>query len=419
MALFNEIKTLVKGFYDKYTKTSITLISIVIVLLLITQTNIIRTKFKDEKKLKIKTIPKATEKSIIDSQELSIMSWNIQFAGAINRDKEKEEQKEYRNSINIKNLWWYDGGDKIKMKQEESKDKLMVIIEEIKKKNPDIIFLQEICKWSSRTGGYNQVDFFINQLIKNDSNEYKYYIYGSYHKVRFIPVIRLKKLEGKIDMGNMIISKFPITNAVRHQLALRTDTSALESFFDLRRNAITCEIEMNNKPNIFLLNTHLSAFALDGSKNLQMNKIFKLISKEKEENKHVIFGGDFNTVPPGCLKTVGYEDRTHVEDFLVDLSLSSEWIQTFLLELNSDFDQDKYKSVRGFHLQGSVELNTTSKLQEFQKYVGTHGNRGEYNRKIDYIFSDLSKEEIQENFNHLTTEWLSDHMPIIATYKLE
>jgi endonuclease/exonuclease/phosphatase family metal-dependent hydrolase len=310
------------------------------------------------------------------------------------------------------------GGDKIKLNKQKSQNKLDNIIKEIIKNDSDIIFIQEICKWSSRTGGYNQVSYLINKLKENNNNQYKYYCYASYHKVKFIPVLRLKKLEGKVDMGNMIISKYPIENAMRYQLAIRKDTSPLERFFDLRRNALTCEIKIseNKSSNIFLLNTHLAAFALDNTKNLQMNKIFKLMTNARDKGNDIIFGGDLNTVPPGCLKTVGYEDRAHVEDFLVDLSASSEWIQTFLLNFNSDFNEEEYKAVRGEY---STKWKTTKMLLSYQKSVGTHGNRGDYNRKLDFIFSNLTKNK-KHDFEELRyKKWLSDHLPIGITYTYE
>jgi hypothetical protein len=53
--------------------------------LIITQTNIIRTKFKDEQTIKIKKISGSKIKNTNDIKTISIMSYNIQFAGAADR----------------------------------------------------------------------------------------------------------------------------------------------------------------------------------------------------------------------------------------------------------------------------------------------------------------------------------------------
>ena len=217
-------------------------------------------------------------------------------------------------------------------------------------------------------------------------------------------------------MGNMIISKYPITNPIRHQLAIRKDTTRLQRFFDLKRNALTCDINLRKKNKIFLLNTHISAFSLDNTKKWQMNKIHNLVMQNISKGKNVIFGGDLNTVPPGTLKTVGYPDSSHIDDFIIDETLSMDWIQTFILDFESDYDIDRYKSVR-FNSDSNISEKKLSKLHEHE--FGTHGIRGKYNRKVDYLFSNLKiKDYHKKDIGLIKKGWLSDHLPVIISYEL-
>jgi endonuclease/exonuclease/phosphatase family metal-dependent hydrolase len=345
-------------FYKRYPKLTISFISLLLLFIIIVKTNLIRKRFKNITKLKVNLINSNNLKNSKKLKKLKVMSYNIQFAGAIDRNK-NYDVKNLTNSIDIKDMYWYDGGTKLFMSKKKSIKKFNKIIDYIIKIDPDVIFLQEICKWTSRTGGYDQVKYLKEELKKRNTS-YNYFCYASIHKVKFIPVLKFMKFEGKTDMGNMIISKYPISNAKRHKLAIRKDTSAIERFFDLRRNALTCDlnIEGYNKT-IFLLNSHISAWALDNTKNLQMNKIHNIVMRNKFNGKNIIFGGDFNTVPPGTLKTVGHEDGIHINDFIVDESLSSKWIHTFILDFNHDFDIDIYKA----DTTKCIQIYTSSKIK--------------------------------------------------------
>ena len=68
-----------------------------------------------------------------------------------------------------------------------------------------------------------------------------YGAYASMSEVDFVPTDGL----GRINTGNAILSKYPITDAERIQLRLRTDQDALVKYFYARRNIIKVNINIS------------------------------------------------------------------------------------------------------------------------------------------------------------------------------
>jgi len=146
---------------------------------------------------------------------------------------------------------------------------------------------------SKRTGYIDEIQWLL------DNTYFNYGTYASIWQVQFIPSDGL----GKMDMGNVIMSKWEITQTERIQLPLRGDQDALTQYFYLRRNILKAKIALPGYDNFYTVNIHASAFSMDDTKMKQID-IFK---EELDElhNSGVLFvaGGDLNELPPGAVKT--------------------------------------------------------------------------------------------------------------------
>ena len=146
--------------------------------------------------------------------ELKVMTWNIRFgAGRL--------------------PWFGDScGERVILSESEVTPTLNKIRDFIQFENPDILLLQEVDVSSKRTGYLDQVQWIL------DNSSLNYGVYGSMWRADFIPSDGL----GKVDVGNVILSKWPIVDAERIQLPLRGDQDKLTQYFYLRRNVLKASI---------------------------------------------------------------------------------------------------------------------------------------------------------------------------------
>ena len=91
--------------------------------------------------------------------------------------------------------------------------------------------------------------------------------YGAYASMWQAQVILADGL-GRVNTGNLILSKWKLKDAERYQLALREDQDGLTKYFYLKRNELKAKVDMPNSP-FYAVNTHLTAFAEDDSTKLR------------------------------------------------------------------------------------------------------------------------------------------------------
>ena len=134
---------------------------------------------------------------------IKVMTWNIRFG--IGRGP-----------------WFGDAcGYKVIYSANEIMNNLKLIAEKINLVKPDILLLQEVDIKSTRSAYINELSWLL------DNTYFNYAAYGSQWKAQFIPSDGL----GRMDEGNAILSRWPISDAIRIQLALRTDQSTAERYF--------------------------------------------------------------------------------------------------------------------------------------------------------------------------------------------
>jgi endonuclease/exonuclease/phosphatase family metal-dependent hydrolase len=306
-----------------------------------------------------------------------IMTWNIKFGGG-------------------RIDFFFDCfGDRVLMEEHEVISNLDALAEKIRQVDPEILFIQEADVQSKRSANINQVQYLLEQTALN------YAVYAPQWRVSYIP----EKGLGRMNSGNAILSKWKMTDAIRHGLPLFENQSAIVRYFYLRRCILTTDLILNNDT-LVLLNTHLSAYSPDQTKKEQIEILLKMTDSLDRCGKTFLLCGDFNTLPPGTVKVKGFPDSVCEEGFIEDdYSAETTWMIPFY-RYSESVPQDRY-----------LEDNTSW----FTHTVDNEDRGGFWNRKIDYIFTNRHFMEgigvtHQDEKSGMKTMHLSDHCPITVKY---
>lgn len=144
------------------------------------------------------------------------------------------------------------------------------IADEIIKANPDIVFMQEVDKNTTRSKKIDQL-----KVLAEKTNMPYYY---------FSPAIDYQGGQ----MGNGTLSRYELSYTQTHKLP-RVDLGPDVYVSDRVLSTATVKI---NERKITVANTHLAL--TDQNKEVQVPEINKILSAM---NQPVIFGGDFNATP--------------------------------------------------------------------------------------------------------------------------
>ena len=312
-----------------------------------------------------------------------VMTWNIRFGAA-------------------KSPWFGDScGDRVILSEQEVVSNLQGLANLINTVQPDILFVQEIDIQSKRTAYIDQVQWLLNHTDLN------YAAYASVWKARIIPSDGL----GRMDMGNAVLSRFPITKATRYQLALRGDQDALTRYFYLQRNILETKINLPGDEQIYAVDTHLAAFSTDDTKRRQIEEVLNKLSEIDQSGGLFVLGADFNLLPPGSDSTdYCMEDKCPGESFHHpgDDPLHKEgsnytpeitWLQGIYDAFTPAVDLSRYLANQPHYFTHTTRFNKPP------------------DRKIDYLFSNGrwvtgSDSTIQSAIT------LSDHVPVTALLEI-
>jgi endonuclease/exonuclease/phosphatase family metal-dependent hydrolase len=314
---------------------------------------------------------------------IKVMTWNIRFG--IRRQS-----------------WFGDAcGDNTVFTKDEVIPGLEGIVARINEVKPDILFLQECDVKSNRTAYIDELQYIL------DKTYFNFAAYVSEWKSEFIPSDGL----GRMDMGLVILSPWPITDAKRINLATRTDQAGIVNYFYLHSCIVTGNIKIPGFKEIPLLNIHVSAFATDDTKQEHFKEFKAEMDKLQTAGKYFIAGGDLNELPPGSDSTdFCYEDMCPGESFHKpdddpqhkagsDYTRENTWLQPIY---------DTYKC--------AVPLNVY--LANQSAYF-THTTRPEHtwDRTLDYLFTN-NRWRAGSTITHQAFLSNSDHAPVSAEFVL-
>jgi len=347
---------------------------------LVFTTDLMATQFPEEEPaevLQASELSKAT--SAPDS--LRIMSYNIKFGGA-------------------RIDFFFDCyGDRVVMTEAEVTENLKKVATLINQLNPDILLLQEVDRGSDRVAGMDQVQFLLDATALNHG------LYASQWDA-YVPSGGI----GRVNSGNAILSKYPLTNGTRHQLDLIDSQGALTRLFYLRRNLLVAQANVSGHK-VGVLNTHLSAYASDSTLYKQLQRVYAQADQLAEAQEAVVIGGDWNTLPPGTQHVKDFDDNACAlksDDFSADdYSAQLAWLNPFY---------ERYSEI--------VPLDTYN-LDQRRYYTHTvNGSTGRWNRRVDYLFtsadSGWARSEVYQSIENggYETFPLSDHAPILGVLPL-
>lgn len=239
------------------------------------------------------------------NSELSILSWNIGYAGlGDNMD------------------FFYDSGKKVRDTYERTVTNLDSITELIRKKTSSTFYLiQEIDLHSKRTYYINEKDIIL-------AHKNYYSAIGLNYVVKFVPIPPTSPM-GQVNSGVISLSKYQPSSSTRYGYPGKF--SWPNRLFNLRRCMLVNRYPTNNGKEFVLINTHMSAFDDGSLKQQEMQYLKNYILAEYSKGNYVVVGGDWNQSPPNFpLNTFG-------ENYKVDFFK--------LTNVNSDFMPTEWKWV--------------------------------------------------------------------------
>ena len=211
------------------------------------------------------------------NEEYSITTYNIGF-GAYSQDY----------TFFLDTGYDIDGNETVgKSGKANSKDEVLFnttgSINTMKSLNSDFILLQEVDIKSTRSYKVNQ-----NQMFLDSFNTYDNAFACNFDSA-FLPY-PLHDMHGKSLAGLSTFSKYKIQNAFRKEYTI---SDSLSKFFDLDRCFSIQTIKISNGKNLYIVNSHMSAYDKGGViREKQIKELNDFLNSKKDE--YVIVGGDFN-----------------------------------------------------------------------------------------------------------------------------
>ena len=309
---------------------------------------------------------------------LTVVTWNIRFGiGRAN--------------------WFGDScGDLVLFDNETIIDGLELLAQKITEMDADILLLQEVDTDSKRSAYIDQVQRLLDHTSMN------YGVYASMWEVQFVPSDGL----GRVNTGNAILSKWPLSEAERIQLSLRGDQDALTKAFYVRRNVLKAVVNYPGNP-FWAVDIHASAFSNDDTKQKQFLEFKDVLDEINSKGELFVAGGDLNELPPGATKNNYCEedrcpDELPEDDEGCDFTNQTTWINPLY---------DTYvPSVSLVDYQQNEQLYFT--------HASTHDindERYQWNRKLDYLFTNTAWVPRSE-ITHQEAQLESDHVAVSAKW---
>lgn len=223
---------------------------------------------------------------------VKVMTWNIRF-GCVTEI-----------------LWFGDAcGERTVLYKKEVEYNLDRVIAEINRIHPDVLLLQEVDIISKRSAYIEQMKYIM------DRTYFGYGYYATNWKSQFIPSDGI----GRMDEGNAILSVWPMDEAKMYPLPLRGDVDALTRYFYVRESVMSVRVNMPGGKPFYAVNTHLSAFSTDDTKQRQLNRYISICDSLVHTGLPLVTGGDYNLIPPNsdvtdyCLEDACEDEHYHGE----------------------------------------------------------------------------------------------------------
>ena len=215
--------------------------------------------------------PYKVERKLEEGTELTVVTWNIGY-GALGDNAD----------------FFMDGGKMVNTATEERvAENLNGILAVLRELGPDVTFLQETDRGSSRSHNVDEAKFFLDNLSDCRMT------FANNFKVSFLPY-PIPPI-GKVDSGLTTLSEFASESTERVQLPI--PFSWPMRMANLKRCLLIDRIPIaGTDKQLVLINLHLEAYDNGEGKAAQTEMLKKILEEEAAGGNYVIAGGDFNQI---------------------------------------------------------------------------------------------------------------------------
>ena len=302
------------------------------------------TEYKPEDIIPLE-ISGSSSKQLTAGDTFSVLTWNIGY-GALGENAD----------------FFMDGGHSVNTADKELVESNMTgIREEILKEDPDILFIQEIDRDSSRSHHIDQYLDMQSSLTGYSGS------FANNFKVSFLPY-PVPPI-GKVDSGVATFSRFGAGSAERLQLPIPFKWPV--SMANLKRCLQISRIPVEGSAGeLVLINLHLEAYDKGEGKIAQTKMLAGILNEEYKKGNYVIAGGDFNQIfsseredsfplqdgmwHPGVIDVTGIEGAW---SFLMDETVPSCRSLDRPYK-GADEETFQFYLIDGFIVSGNIKVNT-------------------------------------------------------------
>lgn len=252
----------------------------------------------------------------------------------------------------------------------------------------DFLLLQEVDSDATRSYNVDQRSYFTQNtdgLFKDYASSYAVNFHSAY---LFYP---FNEPHGIANAGLLTLSRYEIKDAVRRSYPV--DDSFPTKFFDLDRCFALLRIPVENKKELVLINSHMSAYDKGGLiREKQLALLCGVISEEYQKGNYVIVGGDFN----------------HILDSEPDVFASEQLVPEWVASL-SQSDMPAHFSI--------VKAKNDTQVATCRSCDIPYTKGVNYTSVLDgFIVSDNIKAETE----NIDLDFMySDHNPVLLTFTLQ
>ena len=286
-----------------------------------------------------------SERSAVPAEGLSILSWNIGYAG-----------------LGAESDFFMDGGKDARPDSVATVNRYLDGIREtIAAASPDLLILQEVDSSSART---YRIDETTSLQLSNSA-------YALNYSCPFVPV-PVPPI-GRVNSGLLTTTDCTIESAER--ISLPCPFSWPLRIANLKRCLLVSYLPVEGSDKqLVLVNLHLEAYDDGEGKIAQTNQLLSFIQSEYEKGNYVIAGGDFNQTFPHTLEAYPMLNAEYWTPGVIEEDiLPAGWQLAYDLNVPScrllnqpydpsDTEHTQYYIIDGFILSPNVALNSVETL---------------------------------------------------------